>query len=207
MRWEEHIIYQDLVKIISYTDSYYNDININWNNNRKINLKKKIVLDVRNETDILDTIFKYRSFINEATVDFVFGLENLEILNSEVTCRVKSQNSIEFKIDNYIKNHENGMVPIKKCLNDLFGIRIIINEDISNKDILNYLFEAYPEYKCIESLKMDYIATHLYFEKDNFSFPWELQIWSKSKEKSNLMSHKKYKQEYTRWENENKKDV
>ena len=46
------------------------------------------------------------------------------------------------------------------------------------------------------------MATHIYFQGlrgDNFSFPWELQIWSKSDEKKNIDSHYKHKQSYKEW--------
>lgn len=47
---------------------------------------------------------------------------------------------------------------------------------------------------------MDYIASHIYIMSVNQLFPWELQIWKKVNERSNLDSHKKYKQEYITWE-------
>jgi hypothetical protein len=53
-------------------------------------------------------------------------------------------------------------------------------------------------------LRNKYIATHVYFKKDNFSFPWELQIWNKKDEEENILSHKMYKQHYIKWENNNK---
>lgn len=65
----------------------------------------------------------------------------------------------------------------------------------------------FPEYKCIDSSKRSYIDTHIYFEKGNFCFPWELQIWAKKDEKNNFQSHKEYKQEYTKWESENRGGV
>lgn len=50
----------------------------------------------------------------------------------------------------------------------------------------------------------NYKAIHVYFNKDNYAFPWELQIWNKQDEENNLESHKKYKQDYIKWESENK---
>lgn len=44
----------------------------------------------------------------------------------------------------------------------------------------------------------------VYFKEDNFSFQWELQVWNKEDEENNINSHKKYKQDYTKWEIENK---
>lgn len=132
------------------------------------------------------------------TICFPLSLNQFGHINT----RIKGQNSIEYKIENYVLNHENGNVPINKCLNDLFGIRVIIAEDISHKDIQNYITDRYPALKCIDSSKGDYIATHVYFKDDNFSFPWELQIWKSSDKDKNLSSHKQYKQEYTKWERE-----
>lgn len=123
---------------------------------------------------------------------------------AKVNIRAKLRNSIEFKIKNYILNHENGEIPINKCLNDLFGIRIICKKEISNAQINELIRNKFPNLKCIDSSKKDYKATHIYFKKDNFSFPWELQIWNEINEKNNIYSHEKYKQDYVRWEKESK---
>ncbi len=60
------------------------------------------------------------------------------------------------------------------------------------------------KFKCIDSSKNDYVATHIYFKKDNYNFQWELQIWDKKHEKFNYLSHKEYKQMYTDWEDVSK---
>ena len=41
-------------------------------------------------------------------------------------------------------------------------------------------------------------------ENENYKNQWELQIWNKEDEERNINSHKIYKQDYTRWEIENK---
>ncbi len=112
--------------------------------------------------------------------------------------------TIEFKIENYIKNHENGKVPISKCFNDLFGIRIICNKELSFAEVSNLVNTKYNNLKCIDSSKNEYKATHIYFKKDNYAFQWELQVWNKQDEANNINSHEKYKQDYVKWENENK---
>lgn len=124
----------------------------------------------------------------------------------KVTARVKAQNSIEYKIQNYkTEKHEYGKVPINKCFNDLFGIRIILDSLLSFDQISSFIESTYPgKYKCIDSSKNAYKAVHLYFKKSNQSFPWELQIWNACDVESNFNSHKKYKQEYTTWEKESK---
>lgn len=67
-----------------------------------------------------------------------------------------------------------------------------------------HLTKKYPFLKVIDSSKLTYKAIHVYFKVDNYSFPWELQIWNKNDEMNNIYSHQKYKQDYVRWEKESK---
>lgn len=80
------------------------------------------------------------------------------------------------------------------------GIRIVIDAQFSYFDVKRYMENNFPKYKCIDSAKDAYIATHIYFEKGNYYFPWELQVWMKNHEMDNYNSHKIYKQDYTKWE-------
>lgn len=127
-------------------------------------------------------------------------------LKNEVNSRVKAQNSIEYKIYNYItEKHEYGEVALNKCFNDLYWIRIIFKNDVEYNVIKKFIDEKYKgTLKCYNVSKGDYVATHVYFKEDNYSFQWELQIWNKSNYKSNIISHEHYKQDYTKWEEENK---
>ena len=98
-----------------------------------------------------------------------------------------------------------GEVPLNKCFNDLYGIRIIFPQSISYKEIKKFVDEKYKgKLKCYNASKGKYIATHIYFKNGNNSFQWELQIWNKENEKNNINSHEQYKQGYTKWEEENK---
>ena len=45
---------------------------------------------------------------------------------------------------------------------------------------------------------------YIYFRQGNFNFQWELQVWNKENEINNITSHEKYKQDYIKWEKENK---
>ena len=123
---------------------------------------------------------------------------------AKVNARVKNRNSIEYKIKNYIENHENGKITINKCLNDLFGIRIICKDQIDFSQINHLVKEKYDKLKCIDSSKIEYKATHIYFKQSNFEFQWELQLWNEDDEINNIRSHEKYKQDYVIWEKENK---
>lgn len=202
-------MFEDLGKLIIAIQRNYDrvcDI-CSKGNDASLNLKKRLVINAREDANILNKIWQYRSLINDELVSIMFDIHTIEFERSSVTSRVKAQNSIEYKIDNYCNNHENGKIPLKKCMNDLLGIRIIIDDQFSYDDVKTYMKENYSNYKCIDSSKLSYIATHIYFENGNYFFPWELQIWSKNDEKKNFLSHKEYKQDYTRWENESKGGV
>lgn len=202
-------MFEDLEKLIVAVQTNHDRICKIWSEKSDtiINLKKKMVINAREDVEIINSIWNYRSLVNDELVNIMFDLSRIEYQNSSVTSRVKAQNSIELKLENYIVNHENGRIPIKKCLNDLLGIRIVINDDFSPEEVKKYMQEIFPKYKCINSSKLSYIATHVYFEKGNFFFPWELQIWTKKDENKNYISHKEYKQGYTKWEKENKGGV
>lgn len=153
---------------------------------------------------MLDNIVNYREFLNQNNIQLMMDFKKFNSANATINIRTKAKNSIEFKIENYIKNHEDGKIPINKCFNDLFGIRIICNEELSFDKVFKLVNNKYSNLKCIDSSKNEYKATHIYFKKDNFTFQWELQVWNKTDERRNINSHEKYKQDYIKWENENK---
>ena len=70
-------------------------------------------------------VLKSLEFINENNIQLLMDFKQFNNEKSKVNIRAKTKNSIEYKIKNYIQNHENGEIPINKCLNDLFGIKII----------------------------------------------------------------------------------
>ena len=198
---------EELDKLINFIQSEYIQLTNKWEQSdfyTKINLKSNQVCDLLENKLILDTIVNYREFINQNNIQLLMDFKKFNSENATVNIRTKAKNSIEFKIENYIKNHENGKVPISKCFNDLFGIRIICSEELSFDEVLELINTKYNNLKCIDSTKNDYKATHIYFKKDNYAFQWELQVWNKIDEVNNIISHEKYKQDYVRWENENK---
>lgn len=196
----------DLEKLILFIQKNYDRINDNWKKSNKyfsLNMKRTKVQDFNKNESLLNYIFDYRNFINENVIEMMRDIQYSKFHNI-VNSRVKALNSIQYKIDNYNKNHENGKIPIKKCLNDIFGLRMIFEEDIDYDKIKTLLSNKFPNLKCIESIRGSYQAIHIYFGNDNNkNFQWELQLWDKKHEKSNLESHAKYKQDYTKWEMEN----
>lgn len=197
----------ELDRLINFIQIEYIQLTNKWEESEyytKINLKDNQVCDLLENKLILDTIVNYREFINQNNIQLLMDFKKFNSKNATVNIRTKAKNSIEFKIENYIKNHENGKVPISKCFNDLFGIRIICNEELSFDEVLELINNKYNNLKCIDSSKNEYKATHIYFRKGNYAFQWELQVWNKIYEVNNINSHEKYKQDYVRWENENK---
>lgn len=198
---------EELDKLINFIQKEYINFTKEWKQSdyySKINIKNTLVCNVLENKTLLDTIINYREFINENNIQLVMDFKKFSTETSKVNIRTKSKNSIEYKIKNYIENHENGKVPINKCFNDLFGIRIICKDELTYTQIADLINNKYNDLKCINSSKKDYKATHIYFKKDNYSFQWELQIWNKVDEINNIESHEKYKQDYVKWENENK---
>lgn len=195
-----------LEKLIDLIQIEYGRINELWEkseNYRKINLKKSQVKNIGKE-GIFNILFDYRDYINNNIVNFSLNIQQENLGEVKISSRVKSQNSIEYKLYNYQMHHEAGNIPINKCINDIYGIRMITKEALQYPEIKGKIEHRYKNLKCIDSSKGDYKAIHIYFKKDNYSFPWELQIWNKEDERNNLESHKKYKQDYTKWENESK---
>lgn len=200
-------MFEELDKLINFIQKEYIEFNEEWQKSNyyyKFNLKNNLVCDLLNNEMILETIFNYREFINENNIQLLMDFKQFNSEISKVNIRTKTKNSIEFKIKNYNDNHENGKIPIEKCLNDLFGIRIICSQKFNYDEIVNFIKEKHKKLKCIDSSKKDYKATHIYFKQDNFNFQWELQIWNKEDEINNINSHEKYKQDYAKWEKENK---
>ena len=196
----------ELTKLINLIQVKFNDINEKWlefPNSFPLNMKKKRVDDVYKDETLLLHVFNYRQFINDNVSDIVNEIQTQQFTNI-VSTRVKASNSIQYKIQNYERNHESGKIALKKCLNDIFGIRMIFETEINYKLLKEYIETKFPKLKCIESSRGDYYAIHIYFgNDDNFKFQWELQLWDKKHEKTNLESHAKYKQDYTKWEQEN----
>ncbi len=198
---------EELDKLIDFIQIEYKVLTEKWEQSvyyHKINLKSNLVCDVLGNKQMLEAIVNYREFINENNIQLVMDFKQFNTDKSKISIRTKAKNSIEYKIKNYVENHENGKVPINKCFNDLFGIRIICDKELTNSQIAKIVDSKYKNLKCIDSSKETYKATHIYFKKNNFSFQWELQIWNKINEIDNIISHEKYKQDYIKWENENK---
>ena len=193
----------DLNDLISIIESQFENINDCWINSENyfsLNMKRKKVIDVYNDEKLLLYVFNYREFIKDNISNVIEAIQ-ANAFSNVVNTRVKAINSIQYKIQNYALYREEGKIPLKKCLNDIFGIRIILKDDVNFMMISKRIESNFPTLKCIEAKRGDYYAVHIYFgNDDNYKFQWELQVWDKKHEKINLESHSKYKQDYTKWE-------
>ena len=192
----------ELKRLIDYVQTAYTNATDEWLDSveDKINLRKCLVTDI--DGPIYESIMGYVRFLNGKSAAITLPLSLA--CSRPVTSRVKAPNSIESKIQNYkTERHEWGRVPVNKCVNDLFGVRLILEAALTFEEIHAFVETTYQgKYKCIDSSKAEYKAVHLYFKENNQSFPWELQIWNRCDADSNFAFHKRYKQEYTTWEKE-----
>ncbi len=154
------------------------------------------------ENDILHGyILDYRRFLlSEMEKGRLPVFEDLP----SVSFRIKTQNSLEYKIRKYGAGvKEQGTVPLANCINDLFGLRIILAEELTYDELKAHI--APTGLKCIDSSKGQYKAVHVYIndpssEYRNYAFQWELQIWLSKDVDTNFLSHTRDKEYYTGWE-------
>ncbi len=200
---------EELEKLICDIEEEYDKISAMWKRNcnyLNVNLGKNTVNDIYNDELFFEYLIKYREFLITNLSEFENELQKTNFENT-VNSRIKTINSVQLKINAYEHKKEHGKIPLKKCLNDLFGVRIILKENLDFDEIINYINKNYQNLKCTNASKMNYKAIHIYYGRDdNFNFQWELQIWNKKNESTNLISHAKHKQEYTDWEKRNRGD-
>ena len=142
----------ELKELIDYIQLVYSMVTDEWlqNATEKINLRKTQVSDIDADGTICQSIMEYVQLLNERSADITLSLS---VCSCQVTARVKTQNSIEYKIQNYkTDRHEFGKVSINKCVNDLFGVRIILDTPLSYEEVLAFVEEVYHgKYRCIDS--------------------------------------------------------
>ncbi len=206
--------YPDIQRIIREICEMHERFSHFWLNDAQddpINMKKteiRHICDVYNHDGMFilhnefytifnDYIRKLEDLIIETDLDFDYSDYDLRM-------RVKQNESIVNKIRYYrIGKEGEGRYSLKKCLNDLFGIRILVpgfkHSDEEFHNLCRELQNAY-RIKFRDSSKQEYKATHVYFEgSENKFFPWELQIWNPNDVEKNMISHEKHKQEYISW--------
>lgn len=189
----------------------------------KINLNKKRIDDIFYNYIVDKNFNKYIQFymdsfnklslMDEIKIDGILRkIENLGFIK-QARYRIKSPESIVNKLSKYMDEKENGKIKIKKCLNDLFGIRFIIDDYNKIRDefiyCLNICIDKEESFKSkikltskgYNGIDSPYVADHIYYssKSHNDIFPIELQIWDSVNLDRNEKSHVIYKREYTNW--------
>jgi hypothetical protein len=153
----------------------------------KINLSRTI-LQVP-----LPHIYKYRLTLHESINDYLMTAT----IDIKYFYRVKTRESIDDKISRFSIRED--QYPVNNWLNDIFGARIILKAHE-----IKFVMELLDDWQDELSLKNwylrhkeDYRGLHIYFKnKNNFYFPWELQIWDEEDIHTNIRSHEKFKRNF-----------
>lgn len=109
-------VFDELAGLIDYVQSAYSLVTKEWlqNQTETINLKQTLVSDIDLNGVVYQRIMAYVQLLNEKSA--YIALHFPFVCACQVTARVKAQNSIAYKIQNYrTERHEFGKVPIIRC--------------------------------------------------------------------------------------------
>ena len=138
-------------------------------------------------------IYKYRLTLHESVNDYLMTA-NIDI---KYFYRVKTRENIDDKIERFSSRED--QYPVNNWLNDIFGARIIRTADVikSVMDLLDDWQEELGLKNWYLRDKEGYRGLHIDFKnKNNFYFPWELQIWDAEDLQSNIKNHEKFKRNF-----------
>ncbi|GFH40553.1 GTP pyrophosphokinase [Lactococcus insecticola] len=139
-------------------------------------------------------IYNYRLNLHESINDYLMESDLEEI---KFYYRVKTRESIDDKISRYSERSD--QYPVNSWLNDIFGARIVLNDD-EISEVIAHLDEWQEKYglkNWYVRNKDGYNGIHVYFKnKNNFYFPWELQIWNEKDKQLNIENHRKFKRNF-----------
>lgn len=165
----------------------------------KLDVKKVI----NNENSINDIILDYRTNLEMYDKLAIFIAKWNQISYNDVdelAHRIKLNDTINRKLQHYAKKEEiQGTLYLAKCLNDVCGIRFISSQINSQKNLLQAMLTDLKQDHIVKYFyfknKDGYRGIHVYFQYNNRTLPWELQIWDKSDEARNISLHKQHERE------------
>jgi hypothetical protein len=138
-------------------------------------------------------VYKYRLTLHESINDYLMTAD----IDVKHFYRVKTRESIDDKISRFSSRSD--QYPVNNWLNDIFGARVILTaEEISSvMDLLDDWQEELNLKNWYLRNKEGYRGLHIYFKnRNNFYFPWELQIWDIEDIQSNIHNHEKFKRNF-----------
>ncbi|MHA7612282.1 nucleotidyltransferase family protein [Weissella viridescens] len=187
----------EIIDTINFQQQLFNS-NFSQENKMNINFGSRGITECMNYSIFPENIEKYIEFLN---LKFIGSEEYFkDTVSLNLVSRIKLKDSIYKKLHQYsLREIKTGRIFMIKCLNDLMGFRIILENVDENKDEIRKLLEEKKSsetlWRYYERNDGDYIGIHCYFKVNNLCFPWELQIWDKKWEKKNLEDHKRHEQE------------
>lgn len=195
-------LYHDINELQKQFYSHLDDINLV----HRLNFSKIEVRDVLNASNnegkyFFEYIQIYLKELNQFSLLQIPYIED-KYTEIELRTRVKNHSSISSKLQQYNANGDYpGAYVLQKCLNDLFGFRVILDEKIIENPEFSSLLDELKNKKIIfrdyHRYDGDYKGHHSYFKnKSNLFLPWELQIWYNEDAKGNYASHFYHKQKY-----------
>lgn len=161
-------------------------------NIEKINFNRQKVKDI--DIDTIEYIHEYRKFLS---ITYPYIIKSLNTFGIE-RARVKEILSISQKIKKYNCGQLHGEVIINKCLNDIFGARVVIEDCPSFEIVKKYILENVKlNIKITNANKVEgYRGLHVYIKSATGHFYWEMQIWNRSDYDKNISLHEQYKRGY-----------
>ena len=166
----------------SFSDDYFETGKID-----KINLSKTFLSVPASH------IYKYRLTLHESINDYLMAAD----IDIKYFYRVKTRESIDDKIERFTTRED--QYPVNNWLNDIFGARIVLSSETiaSVIDLLDEWQDKYGLKNWYLRNKEGYKGLHIYFKnKNNFYFPWELQIWDAADVESNITNHERFKRNF-----------
>lgn len=187
----------------NFSDAFYNNFY-----SSEFNLKNVTISNVLFEQRFNPFFLEYLEIYHRELNNYIWTESDFseKFLFWDARIRVKQKDSIYNKLIFYGEKAEKGKIPIQKCLNDLLGFRLIMEDfdflDKGYKDLLLSLKADLNLMKCYDRDVDGYKGSHIYFKnKNNFYYPWELQLWNSSDAELNEKSHKEHKskRDYLNW--------
>ena len=188
--------YPDVLSIINEINSLHGSISMDLNCLLKINLKTTSVCSIVENNTIKSDFQAIINLYKEELNKNLFTISYIQTKYNAIRFRIKQAESISEKLLYYMNDiHENGKIPINKCLNDFLGFRIFVDDLESIYDSLQKSILKTQKIKIYLREDDKYRGIHIYFKNGrNVYFPWELQIWDIKDSISNEISHREHKQ-------------
>lgn len=191
------VVLSKLIDTISEEYLYFSQKFIQKVNMSKYNLRKLNIGNIMRDDyflhELIPGYLKFSAILMEK-IEYDF-LDYL--LDFDFSYRVKSQKTTYDKIRQYSYREKSlGGISVNKSLNDLVGFRIILADIEKNldgiRDLLTLKCDDKKLFRFIDCDVGGYHAIHCYFKINNYSFPWELQIWDSANKADNFFAHEEH---------------